>query len=145
MNISLWLVYASIIAEYRFGVNFGQVFMDYSGNGWYGVNGDSLSVDSNDVDCTDRGIYFSGGDSRVEMPSNSKVSGAFNLPSNWSAMMWVNLETTVGIILRRADSGSGPLFFVYQDSNNKISARVKVGTIDITNSSAQGVFQSGKL
>ena len=146
LYISLWLVSASIIVEYRFGVNLGQVFIDYSGNGWYGVNGNSLQVeDDTDVICTDRGIYFANADSKVKMPSNAQVTAALTLPSDWLAVMWVNLEISYGIIFRRTNSGSGPYFFVYQDSDSRVSVRVKVGSTDTTTRSANYIFIESKL
>ena len=146
LYISLWLVSASIIVEYRFGVNLGQVFIDYSGNGWYGVNGDSLEVEDNsDVICTDRGIYFENAESKVKMPSNAQVPTALILPSDWLAVMWVNLKISKGVIFRRTDSGSGPYFFVYQDSDRSVGVRVKVGSTDTTTRSANNIFLESKL
>ena len=82
VHIFLQLACALKLAEYRFSIDFGQVFIDYSGNVQTAVSGSSSSTEANDVVCTDRGIYFSGGDSRVTNPANDQQLTGFVLPSN---------------------------------------------------------------
>jgi hypothetical protein len=80
---------ASIVAEYRFGSNFGQVFYDYSGNGHHAVNGLASTSTSQDTIATDRGAYFSSSGSQILLPPNDKVSSPFFLSTPFSITMWV--------------------------------------------------------
>jgi hypothetical protein len=93
---TLLVVYSAKIAEYEFGINFGQAFYDYSGNGNYGVNGVSYAVDSYDAFLTDRGIYLPALSTAcgVSLPSNDFVSKRLALPSTFSLISWVFIESS---------------------------------------------------
>ena len=81
---ALYLVPGSKLVEYRFGVNFGQVFYDYSENSLYGINGVSSTTLTSDTLATDRGAYFAEGTEVVTFPPNDKSSINFLLPSQYS-------------------------------------------------------------
>ena len=64
---------SSKVAEYKFGINFGQIIYDYSGNGRHGSN---LHFKS-----TDRGVYFDGS-------ANSITLNNPRLPKTCSIIFW---------------------------------------------------------
>ena len=143
--IILQLVYAAKLAEYRFGINFGQVFLDYTDNYQTSVSGSSSSStnENNEVFSTDRGLYFDGDESRVTNPPNDQQTAGFVLPTNWSAITWLNTISTLGIIFRRSDSND--YLYIYRNSGDKITAYIKAGGDEITRSSAGNTVSSGNL
>ena len=143
--IILQLVYAAKLAEYRFGINFGQVFLDYTGNYQTSVSGSSSSStnENNEVFSTDRGLYFDGTDSRVTNPPNDQQQTAFLLPTNWSAITWINTISTLGIILRRADNND--YLVIYRDTGNKVTAYISAGGNTLNPSSSGNTIPSGNL
>ena len=93
---ALYLVPGSKLVEYRFGVNFGQVFYDYSENSLYGINGVSSTNLTSDTLATDRGAYFVEGTEVVTFPPNDKSSINFLLPSQYSIIFWANIYASTG-------------------------------------------------
>jgi hypothetical protein len=87
----LVLIRGSDLVRYKFNQNFGEVFYDYSGNYLFSVNGKN-SVDSlRNTIGTDRGAYFSVGNSIITMPPND-VSASFEYPAVFSVVFWVLVE-----------------------------------------------------
>ena len=68
------LVFATNQIEYRFGMNFGTKFKDFSGNGRDGL--------STGVLCTDRGVYFGGLSKGITITS-------FTIPSSVTIIIWI--------------------------------------------------------
>jgi hypothetical protein len=86
------IVLSATVLEYRFGLNFGQVFYDFSNNGHYAVNGLNSSIDSWDAPLTDRGLYMWSNycNNGVTLPPNDQTSSiSLSLPSSFSIISWV--------------------------------------------------------
>ena len=75
----IFLQVKSSIVDYRFGINFGMWFWDYSGNNNHGEN--KLSPSS--IYLTDRGVFLLSIDSRISAPDN------LELPSSVTYLAWV--------------------------------------------------------
>ena len=79
------------IIQYNFGVNFGQVFNDFSLNNNYAVNGINSKTTVCDTIPTDRGAYFQIGDnSIITLPPNDILTKSIILENIFSITMWVN-------------------------------------------------------
>jgi hypothetical protein len=144
MSIFSYGVFASIMFQYKPGVNYGQIFYDYSGNGRHAVNGYSSLTTDYDTTPTDRGAYFnSTGLNVITFPSNNKVA-QFPLPSTFTAYMW----------LFREENGSEQYLFIrttktnYIDLmkfGNNIYLSVYQGGISCSCSSTDSSFVSSKI
>ena len=78
MHILILIISLSLsakVAEYRFGINFGQTIYDYSGNGKHGSNQYNFKS-------TDRGIFFDGS-------ANSITMSNLRLPQTCSILFWI--------------------------------------------------------
>lgn len=93
---------SSKLLEYRFGLNFGQVFFDYSGNSNLGVNGISSGSTIEDSIATDRGAYFGVGNYRVTLPSNDQ-SPSVKLRSGFSILFWGIYEDYTYTLFHRSN------------------------------------------
>jgi hypothetical protein len=85
----LWAIFeASKIVEYKFGINFGQVFYDYSDSFNHGQNGQNISTTTSDTIPTDRGAYFTSSfNSYIKLPPNEKVSSSLSIGSIFSQII----------------------------------------------------------
>lgn len=92
----LWFKSLASVVEYRFGLNFGSRFFDYSGSGNHGLNGGGTL--SNMVKSTDRGIFLNAGTSHV------KLEQSFALADKFSIIFWVMPLNFDGTIFYRGDS-----------------------------------------
>ena len=63
------------LIEYKFGINFGQIFHDYSSNNNYAVNGISSLTTTLDTIATDRGAFFQGNNIITLPPNDMSASG----------------------------------------------------------------------
>ena len=146
----LTCVFAAKLAEYRFGNNFGQVFLDYSGNSQTAINGESVTDTKKDVICTGRGIFINGGDSQVKMPPNTVQTTSFVLPSTWSVIMWVNSDSDDGVLFHRFNSNNQwwlfPEVYVNRvDKDDQISSTINLWGIANTVKSTGKKFVSGNF
>ena len=98
---------SSLLLEYRFGYNYGQVFRDFTENLYCGVNGLDSSTATYDTIATDRGSYFLSSLSYITLPDNSDCTG-FTLSSTFSVFMWiiVTQDSDFSIFQRFGDSSS---------------------------------------
>ena len=104
----------SQILEYRFLSNFGEVFLDYSGNSNHGVNGFLTSTTEGNVAYSDRGIYFTGLSEFVKLPANEVALTNFKLAESFCIEFWIMLVST----------NPGFLFLRENSEKNLISVKV---------------------
>jgi hypothetical protein len=84
---------AKMILEYRPGVNYGQVFKDYSGNGWHGISGSTSAIENSDVIPTDRGGFLDGSKfQKITLPSNDACKSSFSLSSPFLIALWLFID-----------------------------------------------------
>ena len=130
---------ASVIVQYDFYNNFGQIFLDYSGNGQSAVNGDSSTTTTKDTTATDRGAYFSTTESYVLMPKNDVVTSDYFFGSTFSMFFWVfPLDGSNYYIFYRKCTTCSNYFYLSRDyASNSLGFRMVFGTYD------SGVASSG--
>ena len=116
------------LVEYRFWNNFGEVFYDYTSNGYVAVNGINSWDNSKNTLATDRGAYFQVGDSRITLPPNDQSSSIL-MPSVFSFIFWGNFQDYSYYILYRASS-TILLYIKKYTRNEQISIRLKTSTFD---------------
>ena len=114
------------IAEYRFGMNFGQLYLDYSGKDNNAVNGDSYSSMTNDAWPTDRGAYFEDY-SRICLPANDKVTTGMTLSSTFSILGWFMPDNYDGIFFERKSTSSSYFYVETFDSGKGLSFSGNIG------------------
>jgi Concanavalin A-like lectin/glucanases superfamily len=141
---------ASKILEYRFGLTFGQIFYDFSGNGRYAVNGFNSSVDYFDSKSTDRGIYLIA-ESYVTLPSNNIVSAMTPLTSTFSLVTWLMILNGGQLELIHLYSGSkefwiriygNPLLSYFYGSDSVSSSNWTLGSASIRNNKWQSIIST---
>ena len=88
LNIKIVSLLASHLVSYKFGLNFGQIFYDYSGSGNHGQNGNTLDSDISDTIPIDRGAYFNTQYSLIKLPPNDIKPDSLKLGSDFSMIMW---------------------------------------------------------
>lgn len=76
------------VLEYRFSINFGEVFHDYSKNNNHAVNGESSLTKVSNSWPTDRGAYFDGTKTYILAPPNNKQSNPLTFSSTTSVVFW---------------------------------------------------------
>lgn len=106
----LWVYILSVsfslkLVEYRFGVNFGQVFVDYSGNNYHSVNGNSHSTTSKDTTPTDRGSFFYNDINAITIPKNTLVTTDLTISNTFTILCWFNSGGKDGILFNRYKAG----------------------------------------
>ena len=95
--------------EYKFYMNFGQRFIDYSGSGFDGINGSYLCKDKDDAIITDRGIFMNQDNHQVTIPIvNSNAQLLFD-SLEFSIALWIKItkntqDLTKNIFIRFIDS-----------------------------------------
>lgn len=100
----------SVRLEYKFYKNFGQRFIDYSGNGFDGINGGLLCQDKNDSLITDRGVMLTRDEHRITIPIvNSAGELLFN-SNSFSIILWIK-------ITKESNSSKKNLFIRFIDEN----------------------------
>jgi hypothetical protein len=141
---------ASKILEYRFGMNFGQVFYDYSGNGRHALNGRLSSVDGDDGTSTDRGIYFY--NTQITLPSNTIVPAMAPLAPIFSIVTWamilnggelefLNLYNGQNVFFVTKIFGS-PLYYEFEEKNPSNTSTLNFGSGNIQNNKWQLVIST---
>ena len=88
---SLGIVTASIRLEYKFYKNFGQKFIDYSGNGFDGINGGLLCQDKNDSLITDRGVMMTRANQSVMIPVVNSVGELLFNSNDFSIILLIKI------------------------------------------------------
>jgi hypothetical protein len=88
------------LVEYKFGLNYGQVFNDYSNYTRHAVNGASYLNTTYDTIATDRGAFFSDRRSTITLPANDYMPSGFLLPSNFSISIWLYVTDQDTVFLR---------------------------------------------
>lgn len=134
------------ILEYKLGVNFGQIFFDYSGNTRHAVNGESSSAITYDTKPTDRGAFFSNGAGDcIKLPPNDVAINNFFLTQKFSIVLWVMIGNSVPfMIFNRYSNDSQYVLKIKKDSNKQsISARFKYKDNSIDTFSSDYSFPSG--
>ena len=126
----IYSVSAVIVFEYRFGVNFGKIFFDYSANSLEAINGIDLIDSSKMTISTDRGAYFSVGDSRISLPSND-ISQYPTYPSVFSLVFWANFQDYSYYIFSRSSSVNFIKISRYS-TQNQLSLHIKTPYFDST-------------
>jgi hypothetical protein len=105
LALLLYRASCNTLIQYRLGVNYGQVFKDYSENGWDAVNGDKSYNQNNDTSPTDRGAFFSDSfEDIIIMPQNDVVGSKFSLPNTYMLNAWVLFQEDGFIIAINFDS-----------------------------------------
>lgn len=122
------------ILEYRFGENFGEIFFDFAGNGQFGVNGEDVGSRNKNTVPTDRGAYFSVGDSRVTLPTNELVSSN-PYPAAFSIVFWGLFEDFTYFIFSRSSS-TNFIKIRRNTINNQLSLHILTPLYDSTELSA---------
>lgn len=115
------LVNSAILAQYRFGLSFGQVLKDYTSNARHCINGDSWTTTTNDAVLTDRGAYFSGGSEQLTFPPNDKVASSFNIPSTYSIAIWLNPDCTSCSIISRTKDSNSYFYYAFKTTNSLVA------------------------
>lgn len=132
----LTLVLADKELKYKFFENFGQVFHDYTENGFDGINGAYRAEDPMDTIPTDRGAYFYGGDKEINVPLSNSEDEELIEESKFSVALWVNIQTSTSRVLASEDSAkisnifmiaktNGVQFGIYLLSNFKIQVTIE--------------------
>ena len=80
--------------EYRFYNNFGQRFIDYSGNSFHGINGGLLCKDSLDSIMTDRGVMMTKNVHRVTVPVINPFKKLLFTSKEFSIAFWMKATKT---------------------------------------------------
>ena len=119
---------SSAIFDYRFGLNFGKIFFDYSGNNLVAVNGISYNDSSTITTATDRGAYFSVGDCRISLPSNDLVQYPI-YPSVFSLVVWAIFQDYSYYIFSRS-SGAYFIKISRYSTQNQLSFHIKTLNFD---------------
>jgi hypothetical protein len=123
----------SIMMEYRFANNFGQVFYDYSGNGYHAVNGESSLDTINDTFPTDRGAYFGYlVQNQIKLPPNNLVSSYYSINQSFSASLWVLVGDFYNSVIFLRYSGSNTIKIKRDASNSSLWIRRIDSTDDTT-------------
>ena len=95
----------SSLVDYKFWNDICQIFQDYSGNNQHSINGGSISTNSLDTICTDRGSYFTS-QAYISLPPNSLVESSINLfPESFTSLYIYPIIS--GTILSRSLSKYG--------------------------------------
>ena len=84
------------LVEYKFWLNYGELFYDYSGNSHYGRNGPSEYDTTKNVYYTDRGAYFNS-------QSVIYAIGYTYYPNPSTVLIWMNANTGDGRVYSRWD------------------------------------------
>lgn len=128
-QMMLLVIGSAKLVEYRFSVNYGQVFVDYSGNNNHGVNGDSHLTSSKDTVLTDRGAFFDESTSAITIPKNTLVTTDVTLSSTFTLLCWFLSDDKTGVLFHRyksSDSSNNYLTVSREDSGNKFWLSGKV-------------------
>ena len=91
------------LVEYNPGINYGQIFRDYSGNGIDAVNGESQYNTDYDTIPTDRGAFFTESGSIISLPPNDYISSFLTITPLFSVVAWVNLQASDGFLFEAED------------------------------------------
>jgi hypothetical protein len=138
--------FCSTMIQYRLGINYGQIFYDYSGNGEQGTNGNSHLSKNFDTIPTDRGAYFNSSEANlITLPSNSKVSTQFTFPNTFTGYIWVfseaNSTSTQEIFVNYNIS----YFLIVSRVSNDLRIGVKIAGNYSSCSSSDSSFLSSKI
>ena len=134
------------LVEYRFGVNYGQVLLDYSSNNNHGVNGDSHLTSSSDTILSDRGAYFDESSDAITIPKNTLVTTDVTLSNTFTILCWFLPQDKDGILFYRYKSGdsSNNYFTVARENNeDKLKLYGKVSGISRTDTGSKNSFRKG--
>jgi hypothetical protein len=90
LGLLYYQVFGNLIVQYKFGINYGQIFTDYSSYGRNAVNGNSYLNTTYDTTPTDRGAYFNtSGSSLITLPPNNNITTQFLLTIPFTLNTWV--------------------------------------------------------
>lgn len=143
--VSFAIVKSSIIVEYRFSENFGQVFHDYSGNSYHAINGESYSSTAKDTTPTDRGAYFdTSGYNIITLPPNDKFSTQLHLPSTFTIMLWINALDPFNfyVFYRKESSGNNNIYMKRGIGSNNQICYIKSGSFSYEGQSISEAFKN---
>lgn len=87
----------SAVVLYNFHSARGQIVEDSSGNGYHGVSGSSVGIDSSDVLFTDRGAFFQNSHVHIAPPSIVNKP-APNLSESFGITVWAMPTSHTGYI-----------------------------------------------
>ena len=114
-------VLLAALVEYKFWLNYGELFYDYSGNSYYAINGPSEYDTIKNVYYTDRGAYF-------HSQSVIYMNGYTYYPNPSTVLIWMNANANDGRVYTRWDSNfallvrktSGKIDIIYNDNGSVI-------------------------
>jgi hypothetical protein len=131
------------ILEYKFGINYGQVFNDYANNLHHAVNGDLYADTTHDTVATDRGAYFTTGNRRlVNLPPNDwSASVVFTLPTTFTINTWI-LPVEIGYIFTRCSTSTLTIYISIQTIS---SFNIQLNTGNQQCLSTDGSFKLSKI
>jgi hypothetical protein len=136
----LWFkVFSNAVVQYKFGLNYGQVFFDYSPNGRNAVNGYSYQDTNRDTTATDRGAFFSDRTNVISLPSNDWHTASFLLPSTFTINIWGYFTNIDYIFMTRGSGGSNDIN-IYGSGNN-----INVGFSSSQCASTDSSFTTSKI
>ena len=132
LGLQIFQSECSQLVNYKFGLNFGQIFYDYSESGNYGQNGASTSVDTSDTIPTKTGAYFSTtNDCFIKLPPNSIKSSSISIGPTFSIVMWLNsLDNQDVYILNRFKDSSNYFYLKRIEASNYLIARISRESYD---------------
>jgi hypothetical protein len=89
--IVFYCVNSDLILSHLFYKNFGQRFIDYSNNGFDGINGKYTCADPCDVTNTDRGIKLSDSNHQVTIPYENRFGQLLLNYTTFSIALWIKI------------------------------------------------------
>jgi hypothetical protein len=139
LNLLCYKVFSNKLVEYKFGINYGQVFFDYSLNGLNAVNGDSSKSNNLDTTATDRGAFFRDNKNIISLPPNDWNTSSFLLPSTFTINIW-GYFTTINYIFMTRGGGPSNDINIYGSGSN-----IKFGFADVNCASTDSSFTTSKI
>ena len=134
------------IVQYNFGVNFGQVFNDFSLNNNYAVNGLSSKTIVGDTIPTDRGAYFQIDDNNIiTLPPNDMPTTGIILQSIFSLTIWINsINSYDSYIFNRVSNEENYFYIKRKEIGNYIECCFSSNSSVIAIISPENSFNNGK-
>jgi hypothetical protein len=125
------LTFASNLVAYKFGINFGQVFWDFSGSRNHGQNGESISSSLFDTVPTDRGAYFSRfSESFIQLPPNEINSNPISLSSVFTLFIWLHPFDEFDYFLSYRINESSKSFFYLMRKQHGNSLKTRINKVN---------------
>ena len=116
LTLYLQLSLSAKYVEYKFGVSYGNTYIDYSGRNFHGSNGGSSGTSH--VTHSDRGVYIGGGDKHVLLPEGYSTT---KLSSTFSILLWAMPKVQSGRIFYRGTGETNNLLIFGETTNQRLN------------------------